>query len=267
MKNTYTTGIFLGIVAVLLVSFLGPQKALKVAAADKYKVIKVDGKIVFMPTKAVMKQGDVFLSGTQLSFTSPQARAAVISAIKGRFVLTSSEKGQTKILPAANNISSRSGALLNQIDLQNHFSGKYLILDKISLNLSAANFPMNDDSFFYISYKYENEKINKKLTHEGENLIIQKSELFKIDGKPAAVEQQEMSIFYMANGKANKINDFTPVFPDLDDLKAEVQIILDEFSSRDKEIKINEITAYLDQFYGKPQKDNLNTWLQQEFDL
>ena len=96
MKTKILPSVFLIVIVALCASFFGPQKTLKVLAADKYKVIKVDGKIMFLPTKTVMKQGDVFLSGTELSFTSPQARAAVISPVKGRFVLTSSVKGQTK---------------------------------------------------------------------------------------------------------------------------------------------------------------------------
>jgi len=33
------------------------------------------------------------------------------------------------------------------IDLKNHFSGEYLVLDEIQLEVGAENFPM-DDPFF-----------------------------------------------------------------------------------------------------------------------
>lgn len=125
MKSQLIVTAFLVVVLVGFSSLLGEKNSVKLESSDKYTVIRVDGRIIFQRTKADMQKGDVFLSGTALSLTSLEARAAVISGIKGRFVLSSSEKGQTKILPAANNISSRSGALINLIDLQNHFTGNF----------------------------------------------------------------------------------------------------------------------------------------------
>ena len=144
MKKNYFFAMLLLFFVSALVSSIGTKEARKLAEMDKYKVIKVDGRIIFERTKADMKSGDIFISGTILDFTSPQSRAAVISSLKGRFVLSAAEKGQTKILPAANNISSRSGALINMIDLQSHFSGDYLILDEVVLELGKENFPMDE---------------------------------------------------------------------------------------------------------------------------
>jgi hypothetical protein len=214
-----------------------------------------------------MKQGDVFLSGTALDFKSPHARAAVISSLKGRFVLTSSEKGQAKILPAANNISSRSGALINKVDLQNHFSGKYLIIDKLKLEIGNQNFPMNEKNFFYLSYSYEGEIIRKKLDYDGDFLVFDKSEIFKIDGEPIPVQNKEMNLYYRNGETSELVNEFSPVFPDLVELKEEVNIILEEFNDKSRQDKINEITAYLTEFHGKPNKENLSAWLTLEFGL
>lgn len=252
----------------LLLSGIGAKESKKIAGTDKYKVIRVDGKIIFQRTEAEMKKGDIFLSGTALSFKTPQSRAAVISSVKGRFVLSASEKGQTKILPAANNISSRSGALINLIDLQNHFSGDYLVLNETRLEIGEQNFPMGGDNFFYLSYTYNGEKIRKKLDNaDGNTLVIGKDEIFKIDGEPIPVEAMDMTLYYRQGETSTKISDFSPVFPNLSELKDEVQIIIDEFSDKSTEVQIQEITAYLGEFYGKAQKENLNAWLKQEFGL
>lgn len=239
----------------------------KLAGTDKYKVIKVDGKIVFEQTREDMKKGDVFLSGMTLSFQTPQSRAAVISSLKGRFVLSASEKGQTKILPAANNVSSRAGALINMVDLQNHFSGKYLVLGTMELELGEEAFPMGEQSFFYLSYEYKGEQIRKKLSHKDNKLLLSQKEIFKIDGEAIPVQETEMSLYYRSEGQSKKISDFSPVFPDLHDLKDEVAIILAEFSDKDSATKIKEVTSYLNEFYGSPQKENLTTWLKAEFDI
>ncbi len=71
----------------------------KAVLADKYKVIKVNGQILFQYSKSEMKSGDFFVSGTPLSFATQQSRAAVVSKVKGRFVISPSSKGQVKILP------------------------------------------------------------------------------------------------------------------------------------------------------------------------
>ena len=76
-----------------------------------------------------------------------------------------------------------------------------------------------------------------------------------------------MTLYYRTGGASKKISVFTPVFPNLTDLKEEVEIILDEFSNKDDETKIKELTAYLYEFYGKPQKDNLGKWLKTEFNI
>ena len=257
----------LAVVITAGLSLMGTSETEKFAGTDKYKVIKVDGKIIFETTKENMKIGDIFVSGVALNFQTPQSRAAVISSINGRFVLSPSEKGQTKILPAANNISSRAGALINMIDLQNHFTGKFLVLDDMKLELGKEAFPMDDNNFFYLTYEYNGEQIRKKLNSEDNNLIIEKSEIFKIDGEAIPVEEKEMTLYYRTDGKSQKVNTFTPVFPDLDQLKLEVAIILEEFADKDDKTKIKEVNSYLNEFYGSPQNEDLAEWLKAEFSL
>lgn len=266
MKNKITLGVFGLILSISLFSLMGNKEAKKLASSDKYKVIRVDGRIIFQRTNKDMKKGDIFLSGTELAFKSPEARAAVISSLKGRFVLSASEKGKTKILPAANNISSRSGALLTSIDLQKHFSGDYLVVEKAEFEVGST-FPLDQDHFFYLSYEHNGEKIRKKLEQHDNKFVIDKEEIFKIDGEPIEVQKKEMTLFYRGDGTSEKISTFMPVFPDLDELKDEVTIILEEFENRSDDEKVKEVSSYLEEFYGKTDKDNLGVWLEKEFGL
>jgi len=267
MKKGIYLLLCLGLLTAGVMSNTSSVKAGKMLAADKYKVIKVDGKIILEKTKEDLKKGDIFLAGMALSFKTPQSRAAVISSLKGRFVLSASEKGQTKILPAANNISSRAGALINLIDVQNHFSGRYLVIGEMKLELGKEAFPLDNNNFFYLSYEHEGETIRKKLKSENNHVILNKEDIYKIDGKAIPYSEKEMTLYYRSNGESKKINNFTPVFPELADLKDEVAIILDEFNGQDNEKKIKEVTSYLNEFYGHPQKDNLGAWLEAEFSL
>ena len=267
MKKLLILGIVSVVALATTLSIIGNSNSEELAGTDKYKVIKVDGKIVFEKTRADMKKGDIFLAGMALTFDSPQSRAAVISSLKGRFIISASVKGQTKILPAANNISSRAGALINMIDLQNHFSGKYLVIGSMDLQLGEEAFPMNDEDFFYLTYYHNEEKIRKKLSSRDDFLILNKEDIFKIDGKAIPVEEKEMTIYYRQGGQTKKVSTFTPVFPDLADLKEEVEIILSEYSDKSNEVKIKEVTAYLNEFYGNPQKENLGKWMDKEFGI
>ncbi|MCG8576335.1 MAG: hypothetical protein MI810_15715 [Flavobacteriales bacterium] len=262
------TSILLAILtAAFMFSLMGGKEAVKLSATDKYKVIKVDGRIVFQKTSVEMKKGDIFLSGTPLRFTTPQSRAAVISSLKGRYVLSAAEKGQTNILPAANNISSRAGALLNMVDLRNHFTGRYLIVGTMELELGKEAFPMGAENFFYLVYNHNDEQIRKKLSYNGDYLILDKEEIYKIDGQAIPYEEKEMTLFYRKDGQSSKVGTFTPVFADTKELKEEVNIILEEYNEKDTNTKIKEISAYLGEFYGKPQKENLEAWLKIEYDL
>jgi hypothetical protein len=238
---------------------------------DKYKVIKVNGAISYKQSGKSLSQGDVFSPTQKLIFKTTESRAAVISRSKGRFILSAkANTSSSSLLPAMNNISSRAGALLNKIDLENHFKGNYLVLDRVELEISEKSFPMDANNFFYMQYTYNGETINKKLNNDGNKLIIDKSQLLKVDDKAIErADSPQMKLWYMkgAEKKSVKINEFTPVFPNLSELKVEMEIILSELDGKSEQEKIDESTAYLNEFYGKPQKESLETWLKGNFKL
>ncbi|MBI3135708.1 MAG: hypothetical protein HYZ14_13615 [Bacteroidetes bacterium] len=233
--------------------------------SNEYKVLTVQGRIVFEQTGKDMQRGDLYVTGTPLNFTTQTSRAAIVNDENGRYVLSSS-KGKLKVLPAANNVSSRSGAILNVVDLKNHFTGRYLVLDVAKIPVGAESFPINETSFFYLTYVHNGEEIPKKLKSDGANIILDADEIFKIDGNPIPVTEKEMTLYYKSD-KTYKINTFTPVFADETILKEEVSILLESFEKADNAKKISEITAYLNEFYGSPSKENLAGWLKKEFGI
>lgn len=232
---------------------------------NEYKVITVQGRIVFQQSGKDMQRGDLYVTGTPLNFETPSARAAIVNSSSGRYVL-SSTKGKIKVLPAANNVSSRSGALINVVDLKNHFSDRYLILGTSKVQIGAESFPMNETSFFYLTYEHNGEIIPKKLAFENDKLIFDASDIYKIDGQPIDVVEKEMTLYYKGE-KTYKINTFTPVFPNLAELKEEVTILLETLKDADNAKKKEEVTAHLNEFYGSAHKDNLNNWLKTEFNI
>ncbi|MGV6862407.1 MAG: hypothetical protein ACWA41_11585 [Putridiphycobacter sp.] len=263
-------GFVISVLTVVVLSSFYKFENKKYAPKEKFKVIRVNGKILFVKTGSEMKRGDVYVNGTPLDFANVTAKAAIINPNKGRFVLQANQKGKVKVLPATSNVTSRAGALINLIDLQNHFKDRYLIFDEEQLTIGSEAFPMDEEHFFYLKYDYNGESIAKVLPFEDNKLILNKTEIFKIDGKPIPVEEKEMALFYRneLDKKSYKISNFTPVFPELNILKDEVEIMLGNLNKKETaEAKISEITSYLNEFYGKPQKQSLYDWLEKEFDL
>lgn len=255
------------VLSVMLMSLLSRQQSKKLASNDRFDVINVQGRILFKSSGNQMKKGDVYVLGTKLNFMTDNARAAIVNETRGRLILTANMKGRIKVLPPANNISSRSGALLNMVDLKKHFSGRYLVLKRSEVQISKQSFPMNRETFFYLTYEHEGEEIAKKLRNEDDFLILDKNEIFKIDGSPIRYEEKEMTLYYRKGNEGIKINTFTPVFPDNDDLISEVDILLDGLGEMEESDQMKEITLYLNDFYGRPYQNNLKDWLKSEFKL
>jgi len=246
-------------------------------AQDKFTVIKVSGSIIIQSTGSALNIGTAFSQNEDLLFKSAASRAAVINPQRGRFLLTSDNLSEFKnsksnFLPATGNISARGGnAILNTNDLKNYFEGNYVIFDKVKIKINPEVFPMNEKKYFYIRYQYKNETINKKLTFSSDTLIINKNELLTIDGKQIPnPEITEMKLMYMEEGEkyvSTPICAFTPVFPDLVQLKQEVKVILDQMAGKTYKEKINEISAYITDFYGKPDENNLKYWIKENFNI
>ncbi len=239
-------------------------------AQEKYKVIKVNGTIKVVETGVSLTQGILFEENNQLNFATSNARAAVINPNKGRFIITENShnlaSAGSNFLPAMNNISSRAGAILTMQALQNHFSGDYVIIGKTEIELNAQVFPMDNDNFFHIQYQYNGELINKKLGFVDDSLLLIKSSIYKVDDKPIeSPDNQSVKLFYRNNGASVLVSEFNLILPNVDELKAEVQIILSELQEKSMEEKKAEVNGYISEFYGTIDIDNLNKWLKANF--
>lgn len=256
-----------------LIACFGLAFVYKPVTIDTYKVIKVTGVITYKKNNKNVAQGDLFPENEQIVFKTSESKAAVISTAKGRFILApgADKKYDVKanLLPASSNVSSRSGAVINIIDLQNMFTGNYVVLGKAKIHINKDNFPMNDNSFFFLRYKYKGEEINKKLTSEGEKLVFDKEQILMIDGNPIdKFDSPEVKLFYSSNGASSQlINTFNLYMPDDASLKSETGILLDEIKSKTYTAKVDEFLAYLNDFYGKANKQNAMEWLKTNFAL
>ena len=234
---------------------------------ENFKVIKVNGSILLRVKNVSLQTGTVFSEKEDLLFRSDDATAAVINSQKGRLILTANNHDLSKIqanyLPAMYNVSTRGGSLSNVFDLQNHFSGKYVVLDKHKIVMDTEAFPMDEDHFFYLQYVYKGEEIPKKLGYSGDTLLIDKKNLYTVDGQPIpGPDNPSIKLFYL-NGNKTKlpISEFNLIFPDTKQLKEEIKIILDTMKNLPSKDQVGEVTAYIYDQYGKIQRDNLIAWM------
>jgi hypothetical protein len=236
-----------------------------------YKVIKVNGSILLRERNISLETGTVFSEKEDLLFRSEDATAAVISSQKGRLVLTSKNHdistAKSNYLPPMYNIASR-GVSINADDLGDYFSGKYVVLDKQSIEIDEKKYPMDNDHFFFFRYTFKGEDINKKLGFSGDSLIIDKISLLTVDGNsiPSA-DNTKIKLFYRKGTESVFISEFDLIFPDMKQLKKETEIILSEITGKQSKEKIKEIDSFINEFYGKVDQEMLDEWLGVNFGL
>jgi hypothetical protein len=251
----------------LLVIFIDPA-----FSQDDFKVIKVNGTILLRARGISLETGTVFSGKEDLLFRSEDATAAVINSQRGRLVLTNQNhdlsSARSNFLPPMYNISARSTAVTNDNDLSSQFSGKYVVLEKQKIKIDGKAYPMDKDHFFFLRYVYKGEEINKKLGFSGDTLIIDKASLFTVDGNPIpSADNTSIKLLYRKGSESVYISDFDLIFPDLEQLKKEIEIILSEIKTKPAGEKIQEIDSYISEFYGKLRRENLAGWLQTSFGI
>lgn len=239
---------------------------------ENFRVIKVNGSILLKTKGISLETGTVFSEKEDLLFRTEDATAAVINSQRGRLILTNKNHdlstASSNYLPSMYNISSRGGSLVNLLDLQNLFSGKYVVLGRETIELDKNNFPMDKDHFFFLRYIYKGEEINKKLDYSGDSLVIDKKSLYTVDGNPIpSPDNTSIRLFYHKGTESVLISGFDLIFPDIMQLKKEIKVILDAIKDKTSSEKTGEVNSYLNEFYGKVYRENLISWLGTNFGL
>jgi hypothetical protein len=166
------------------------------------------------------------------------------------------------------NISTRGGTLNSLSDIQNQFSGSVAILHKASWHINPYQFPMNEDTFFYLQFLYNGERINKKLLFRDNNLVFDRADILKVDDNPIeAPDTPNTILYYYGRDGAQYISAFEMVFPDLTELAGEAGIIMEESGEAPYNQIVNELSGYIFEFYGKPDKQDVMQFMAKDLEL
>lgn len=271
-RKTFKTGC---IVIFLVFGWIALQSF--VPLAKTYQVIKVKGTVKNLTKGKSLVVKQRFSAQDKLKFSSQEDRLAVIDETKRTYIIKpNKDLISYQAQPIRAKFNTRPGEILTYISFVKYLEGRdFLILgDQVKLKIEAPDLKLDDQHFFYIRYALEGDSsaINKKLSSEGNQVIISKTELFTVDEQTVKPEQaSEFELFYynQAETKSLKINDLSLVFPDSSELRDEIDIILSSFENttpKPQELK-KTIENYLIEVYGVPEEENLRQWLASELGL
>ena len=74
-----------------------------------------------------------------------------------------------------------------------------------------------------------------------------------------------VKLFFMEGNKSFLIKEFNLMFIDQKSLKKEIGVFLTYMKNKSSDERINLVIEYLNEFYGKPNKDNVEVWLKENF--
>lgn len=233
-----------------------------------YTVFQLKGHVKNLSEEEELKPLSKFTSKDNLLFNSKDARLAIIDQKHKSYIANPAEgfPGYT-LRPIKAKWNTRPGKILNYQDFVKYLEGKELLIlgQTLKLEVGENEFPMDEKHFFYIRYKYEGDTINKKLEYIGNQLIVDKKELYKIEESTINAENiKDYSLYYYnaVQETSLKINDFKLIFPDEELLIQEIKNLKMILSTAKPELIREAIEDYLFDIYGVPEKNNLNDWLE-----
>lgn len=255
----------------------------------QYQVLKVIGGIRLADHSTLVKQGMKIAPEDVLIFGSATDKISLIIPGKGRYnVLGIKAKRDTKgrlaamvkeaLVTPEGQAANFRGQITNAEQLTAFFTanqekddpGKFLIIEKGEYTLRLKEYPMSEQQFFFISYQYQGETINKKLAFDTTTFYID-AHIFQVDG--AAISQEEVSeikLMYVDLKDGNKvlIANFDPVFAEKESIVTEVKQVIEGFpKASPEELFKKHVFSYLAEFYGQPDPAQIKQLLQKEVGL
>lgn len=238
--------------------------------AQSYTIIHVIGKIYDRSTNTYLKSGVKLAERSKLKFETPNARAAALSSSRGRYVIqqqNTADDGSdlvytlsSVLAPARGKMSTRAGGINNQMDFLKKFGEGpvALINGRYEVPISSISYPTDEIRFFYGSYQFNKESINKRLEVANDKLIFDTKSFYTIDGIPVdPMETSDARLFYYDSDKQESLEittlDFAIVSPeDFDSIKSSLaDMSLDEQLSAMQDI--------LTSMYGKCDAEQIRT--------
>lgn len=186
-------------------------------SADNFKILYLTTPNISIGGKTY-KVGDIFAGDAPIAWSAPRQAMKVLNTATKKQSLVVAEKysgcksaDMNSYFVQSKQLSTRQGEIINTMELGIVLGEEHYMLDSIAVNTSL---PVDDAHFFFASYDYKGETINKKLTCQDGNLIFDRS-LYSIDGKAVEPFDVTLSVWYMDRKAGNRtlVTDKMTVLP------------------------------------------------------
>jgi hypothetical protein len=258
MKNTLKLNCI--IIMLILCTF---GNSVLSAQKNMYNPIKMKGTITFATSGKHINKGQKFKATDALKFSSTKDFIFVINENEETFLLTpdaSLRKYKVKSLTISG--STRPGYILTDMQLRQFLyeNDSLLLLNgQFRLILGKEAFPMDETHFFYLQYLWKGDTINKKLTHQGDTLILNAEEIYKIDDKqidPKDVSDTCFLYYYKEDSQESTAYPAlsVPIYIVLtsnEELQEEVKVLLGTLGNISIHDMLVKVDNYLSKFYGR----------------
>lgn len=167
--------------------------------AQTYKILMLNTPTITIGG-AERRVNDTFDAKAKVEWSSPRQAMKVLDMAKAsqRLIVAeqfSKSKVQTikEYITKNNHLSTRDGRLDNPIALGRHLTDTFYLADSINVR---TEMPTDSKRFFYISFIYGGEEINKRVDCSDGAFSITR-DIFSIDGKAIPPFDTYLSVYYL----------------------------------------------------------------------
>ncbi len=250
---------------------------------SNYNVVKVNGTLYNTTQKQKLSTGTSVNQNDEVEFGSLTNSAFVISKDNGRFIMipdnSLSATAGTVLKPLSRRTAittrSESQIKLPHNDLFKYFGkDNFLFLGKVSkVWIDTAKIKINENNMLVAKYtNQDGQAINKKLSVQGDQLIINLDELFPDKNADGSHKMFPLEIFYFNNltkELALKAN-FKPVLANQTEIVNEFKVIaatINANESNNNNIIFEEIESFVFNSYGNTNEDELKQFINANLEL
>lgn len=244
---------------------------------SNYNVVKVNGTLYNATQKQKLSTGTSVSQNDEVEFGSLTNSAFVISKDNGRFIMipdnSLSATAGTVLKPLSRRTAittrSESQVKLPNNDLFKYFGkDNYLFLDKVSrVWIDTAKIKINENNMLVAKYtNQEGKAISKKLTVQGDQLIINLDEIFPDKNDDSSNKMFPIEVFYFNNltkELALKAS-FKPIVANKSEIINEFKVIagtINMSENSNSNIIFEEIESFVFNSYGNTNEDELKQFI------
>jgi hypothetical protein len=173
--------------------------------------VNAEYRIVFLNTPSIkingkpLKINDKFSPFARVDWTSPKQAMKIVDTETGeQKLLVASQylkakaKNVGSYIKGVKHLSSRGVGTANVVALRAALTDNFFFTDSLKIE---TKFPTDHQRFFYISYNYNGEEINKMIPNDKGAFTIS-DDIFTIDGKKIPPFETTISLYYVDETKS-----------------------------------------------------------------